>query len=467
MISISAAEIAEITGGQLFGSREIIVCQPPSFDSRTVVPGSLFLALKGEFADGHNFASDAIANGAVLVLASRRLDVPCIVVDDVVAATGTLAKYVRSQLPSLIVIGITGSQGKTTTKDLLSAILRLDGETIATEASFNNELGLPITLMRCLTSTKYCVLEMGARHQGDIAALCDIAQPNIGVVLCVGNAHVGEFGSREKIALAKAELVLNLAKDGVAILGTYDEFTPHMTKSLPIKTITFGEGHDVDIRATDIDVREGRAHFDLVTREGRSSVALRLVGAHQVPNALAAAAVCTVLKISTDVIAVGLSTAEITSKWRMEIHEEANLLLINDSYNANPESMLSALKTLALFAQERGGQSWAFLGRMHELGESSTAKHASVGKEAEDLGIDHLVLIDAPEFGLEIATGSPTSVHKLDSKDQAMNLAAHFSHGDVILVKASRAEKLEVVALELLNRWREKNEKEEKAGGEE
>ena len=467
MISISAAEIAEITGGQLFGSKEIVVSQPPAFDSRMVTPGSLFLALKGEAVDGHDFASDAISKGAVLVLASRKLDVPCVVVKDVVLAIGALARYVRSKLPSLIVIGITGSQGKTTTKDLLSAVLRLDGETVATEASFNNELGLPITLLRCVTSTKYCVLEMGARHQGNIASLCEISQPNIGVVLCVGSAHVGEFGSREKIALAKAELVQNLPKDGVAILGTYDEFTPHMTKSLPVKTITFGEGHDADVRAADIDLREGRAHFDLVTNEGRSSVALRLVGAQQIPNALAAAAVGTVLKISADVIAVGLSTAEIASKWRMEIHEEDNLLLINDTYNANPESMRSALKTLALFAQERGGQSWAFLGKMHELGEVSTAEHANVGTEAENLGIDHLVLVGAPEFGVEIRSASSTSVHNVDSKEEAMELGVHFSRGDVILVKASRAEKLEVLALELLKRWREKNENEEKSGGEE
>ena len=451
---LTAGEIADITRGELFGSREINVILPPSFDSRIIAPGSLFLALKGEAVDGHDFARSAIENGAVLVLATRRLDYPCVVVEDVLEALGAIAKHVRSKLSGLIVIGITGSQGKTTTKDLLASILRLTGETVATEKSFNNDLGLPITLLRCGPSTKYCVVEMGARHRGDIAQLCEIARPNIGVVLVVGQAHLSEFGSREAIASAKSELVHNLIEGGVAILGMYDEFTPHMTQSLSVRTVTFGERHDADVRATDVDIREGRAQFDLVTKDGRSSVALRLVGEHQVANALAAAAVCTELNVPIDLIAVGLSTAEISSKWRMEIHEERNLLLINDSYNANPDSMAGALKTLARFAQERGGQSWAFLGKMHELGPSSDTQHSFIGKTAEELGIDHLVLIKSPEYAHELSPSSSTSVHPFDSQEEAIALWEHFSPGDVVLVKASRAEKLEVLALELLKKWK-------------
>ncbi len=454
MMHLTSGVIAEITGGELFGSREIDVVLPPSFDSRSIASGSLFLALKGETVDGHDFTGAAFENGAALVLASRRLDYPCVVVQDVLDALGAIAKYVRSTLPDLMVIGITGSQGKTTTKDLLASILRLTGETVATEKSFNNDLGLPITLLRCTPSTKYCVLEMGARHGGDIAQLCAIARPNIGVVLVVGQAHLGEFGSREAISVAKSELVRNLTEGGVAILGTYDEFTPYMTQSTSVPTITFGEGRDADVRATDVDIREGRAQFDLVTKDGRSSVALRLIGAHQVANALAAAAVCTELNVPIDLIAVGLSTAEISSKWRMEIHEERNLLLINDAYNANPDSMAGALKTLALFAQERGGQSWAFLGKMHELGPSSNKQHASAGKVAEELGIDHLVIIKSPEYADEISASSAMSVHKVHDKEQAVALWEHFSPGDVVLVKASRAEKLEVLALELLTNWK-------------
>jgi UDP-N-acetylmuramoyl-tripeptide--D-alanyl-D-alanine ligase len=445
--------------GSLRAPSELLITEAPTFDSRNVLPGSIFLALKGEHHDGHDFAQAAIESGAALVLCDRPLDIPCIVVSDVIAALGALAQFVRSQLSDLIVIGITGSQGKTTTKDLLYSILRLKGETVATEASFNNELGLPLTLLKCTALTQYCILEMGARHLGDITALCGIAKPDIGVVLKVGSAHLGEFGTRENIALSKAELVKNLRHGGVAVLGLYDEFTPKMTQGLSIRSVTFGQTHDADVRATDVDIREGRAQFDLVTPEGRSSVALRLVGAHQISNALAAAAVCTELQIPIDVIAVGLSTAEIASKWRMEIHELNNLVLINDAYNANPDSMTGALSTLALMAQERGGQSWAFLGKMHELGPTSQADHADIGKFAESLGIDHLVLISAPEYGADISLGSATSVHTFASQEEAITLWEHFSPGDVVLVKASRAEKLEQLALELMRRWRGLEEK--------
>ncbi len=453
MIEITAGDMAKIVGGTLLAPADLMISQPPFIDSRKISPGSFFAALKGEHVDGHDFAEEAIANGAVLVLSARPLSTPCIVVDDVVVALGTLAKFLRSQLPELVVIGVTGSQGKTTTKDLLAAILKLDGETVANQASFNNDLGLPLTLLNCTSSTKYCILEMGARHQGDIASLCRIAKPDIGVVLKVGSAHIGEFGSSEKIASAKAELVHNLNDGGVAILGMYDEFTPNMALGTRIRTLTFGESHNADIRATDIDIREGRAQFDLVTTQGRAAVALRVVGGHQIANALAAAAVCTELQIPIDVIAVGLSTADISSKWRMEIHELKNLLIINDTYNANPDSMRGALRTLALFAQERGGQSWAFLGTMHELGDISSHEHKSIGKFAVELGIDHLVTIDAPEYAGAISNASGTSIHQFSDQISAASLGQYFMAGDVVLVKASRAEKLEELAKKLIDSW--------------
>ena len=370
MIALTSRQVAEIVHGELYGTGDILISKEPVFDSREVVPGSIFLAFKGDFRDGHEFAESAFEQGAALVLASHRVDVPCIVVPDVLTALGELAHYVRSHLPNLKVIGITGSQGKTTTKDLLAWILRMQAETVATFASFNNELGAPLTLLRCTESTQYCILEMGARHVGDIKALCQISEPDIGVVLEVGRAHVGEFGSLAAVAETKSELVKNLNENGIAVLGRYDEFTPKMADGLEVHVLTFGQTHEAQVRAADINIREGRAHFNLVTPQGRQAVALRLIGAHQIPNALAAAAVCTALKIPIDVIAGGLSTAELQSKWRMELHEVANLLVINDAYNANPDSTAAALRTLSFFAQERGGQSWAFLGRMHELGSS-------------------------------------------------------------------------------------------------
>ena len=456
MIVLTSRQIADIVQGELFGAEDILVSKEPVFDSREAVPGSIFLALKGDFRDGHEFARSAVEHGATLVLASHPVDVPCIIVADVLRALGELAHYVRKQLPNLKVIGITGSQGKTTTKDLLAWILRMKAETVATFASFNNELGAPLTLLRCSESTEYCILEMGARHVGDIKALCQIAEPDIGVVLEVGRAHMGEFGSLAAVAKAKSELVQSLTEDGIAILGRYDEFTPRMAEGLQARVLTFGQTHEAQVRATDIAIREGRAHFDLVTPQGRQAVALRLIGAHQIPNALAAAAVCTALNIPIDVIAGGLSTAELQSKWRMELQEVSHLLVINDAYNANPDSTAAALRTLSFFAQERGGQSWAFLGRMHELGASQLEEHARIGLLAHSLGIDNLVCIGAPEFAHDLPKDGALDVHFCDTKEEALEISDYFSPGDVVLVKASRAEKLEELVSSLIEKWEQR-----------
>jgi UDP-N-acetylmuramoyl-tripeptide--D-alanyl-D-alanine ligase len=453
MIDLTAREISEIVHGELHAAGHIVVTTEPVFDSREVQPGCIFLALQGDFRDGHDYALAAVELGAVLVLASRLVSAPCIVVPNVLEALGKLAQYVRSQLQDLVVIGITGSQGKTTTKDLLAWILRMQAETVATYASFNNELGAPLTLLRCKETTQYCILEMGARHLGDIKALCQMAEPNIGVVLEVGRAHLGEFGSLQAVAEAKAELVKNLKNDGIAILGRYDEFTPKMAEGLPGQVLTFGQTHEAQIRATDIDIREGRAHFDLVTPKGRQPVALRLIGAHQIPNALAAAAVCTALGIPLDVIAGGLSTAELQSKWRMELHEISNLLFINDAYNANPDSTAAALRTLSFFALERGGQSWAFLGRMHELGEAFVDEHARVGLLAHSLGIDNLVCIGAPEYARDLPKDGAMDLHFCSTKEEASEISNYFSPGDVVLVKASRTERLEELFQSLTANW--------------
>jgi UDP-N-acetylmuramoyl-tripeptide--D-alanyl-D-alanine ligase len=218
-------------------------------------------------------------------------------------------------------------------------------------------------------------------------------------------------------------------------------------------TVTFGETNSADVRATDIEIREGRPHFDLVTPAGRASVALRIVGIHQFANALAAAAIATNLKISIDLIAGALSTAELNSKWRMDIAELDGLVLINDSYNSSPESAEAALRTLVLFAQERGGQSWAFLGKMHELGASSLQHHSRLGTLASELGIDHLVCVGSPEYSAQIDGSSAITVHLLDSKELAADLVSQMNQGDVVLVKASRAEKFEEVAELITEKW--------------
>jgi len=454
MITLTAGEIALLVGGEVFCDKDLLVSKAPVFDSRLATPGCFFLALKGENADGHEFAADAYRNGSMFSLTSQRIDGPCIVVKDVLEALSILAAFVRKRLDKLIVIGITGSQGKTSTKDLLTHMLGAVGPTVAPAGSFNNDLGLPITLLQCDDRTRFCILEMGARHMGDIARLCEIAKPNIGVVLTVGTAHIGEFGSREIIAKTKGELIESLGKDGVAILGTYDEFTPKMASLHQGEVILFGESADTQVRAADIEMREGRPHFDLVTPAGRDAVGMRAVGAHQVSNALAVAAVGTALSLPLELIASSLSTAEISSKWRMELHESADLLIINDAYNANPESMSAAMRALVLFAQERGGSAWAFVGKMNELGQTQAPQSAAIGALAVELGIDHLVEINAPEYGEPVGA---MVIHQRPTIESALDLVDYFAPGDVVLVKASRSQGFEVLAESLERAWNEKS----------
>ncbi|MFM7859951.1 MAG: glutamate ligase domain-containing protein, partial [Candidatus Nanopelagicaceae bacterium] len=245
------------------------------------------------------------------------------------------------------------------------------------------------------------------------------------------------------------ELIDSLSEDGIAILGLYDEFTPRMATGFAGRVITFGERPDADVRAADVEIREGSPHFDLVNSEGRVSVGMRLVGAHQIPNALAAAAAATALGISNDHIATSLSMAENRSKWRMELHDLPGLLVINDAYNANPESMEAALFSLRLFAQEHGGQAWAFLGKMHELGPISESAHLKISELAKDLAIDHLIAINAPEYG-------DSSLHFQDWRSALTKLLPEITPGDVVLIKASRAEHLEELAEAMISSWESK-----------
>ena len=442
-----ASEIAQIIGGTLSGD-DVEVTAAPTLKSAEVDQGGIFLALQGERVDGHDFVDDAFSHGAVLAITTRAVAQRHILVADVTAALTLLARFARSELKDLTVIGITGSQGKTTTKDLLRHMLSQHGETVAPNGNYNNELGVPLTLLACSSTTKYAVIEMGARHSGDIAHLASIAQPDIAVVLRVGMAHVGEFGSIEAIAKTKSELISSLSESGIAILGQYDPYTKAMKSLHTGRTISFGADHSADIRATEIEMREGRPHFDLVTPAGRAAVGLRIVGEHQISNALACAAVGTALGLSIDSIATALSTALIESKWRMEIHEFSEVLLINDSYNASPDAVEAALRTLILFAQERGGRAWAFLGKMAELGESSAQAHQQVGTLAYQMGIDHLVCVDAPEYQPAQLSDGQTILHLCD-RSGARAIAEQIEPGDVILVKASRSENFEILAKEI------------------
>lgn len=431
-------EKATNTNGQLF------------FDSRKPISQGIFLALKGEESDGHEFVADC---GGAFSIVSREVDAPAIVVDDVLLAASKWAAHLRSKLATLTVIGITGSQGKTTTKDMLAHLLRAivknEDAVIAPSGSFNNDLGLPVVLTSCSPDTRFCVAEMGARHRGDIARLAQMANPRIGVVLKVGTAHLGEFGSREAIAETKSELISGIAKGGVAILGTYDEFTPKMASLRDDLTIvTFGENGSETIRATDVEARGGFAHFELVTPTGRDVVELRIAGMHNVANALAVAAVGFVLGFEVNEIATALSTFEPRSSWRMELKEVAGITIINDAYNANPESMKAALETTQLLAQESGGRTFAFLGTMNELGDQSDAMHREIGQVATDLGIDYLIAVNESRY-LESATEQSDRV-LVESPEAAR---AHFETiepGDCVLFKASRSVGLERLAADFI-----------------
>ena len=445
MIPLTISQISEVISGKIVGDGNKLITGAAFFDSREIVSNGIFLALKGEHVDGHDFAINALKGGAGLVICTKKSGDTCIVVPDVVEAVTKLAAHVRQMIPDMKVVAITGSHGKTTTKDLSRHLLSMMGATVAPRSSFNNDLGVPITILECTTDTKFCILEMGARNLGDISKLERTFLPDIGVVLGVGSAHIGVFGSREIIATAKSEMVKNLESSKIAILGSYDDLTINMSNLTKAKVMTFGENSNNDVRATDVEIREGFAHFDLVTSFGRESVALRQAGRHQVANALAAAAIATALNLPIDKISAGLSTAESSSKWRMELHEVAGRLIINDSYNANPESMFAALDALRLFAQERGGRAWAFLGKMHELGDYSLAGHREVARKAIDLEIDHLVAVGTKDYQIESELGS-TEILLVENIESAREIATGSEAGDVILVKGSRAEGLEKLA---------------------
>ncbi|MEY4313876.1 MAG: hypothetical protein RIS93_456 [Actinomycetota bacterium] len=454
MINITASSFAQIVSGTLKNlPGETIIDQIPVINSNNAKKGTFFVAFNGKNIDGHDFVLNAIDSGAKFALVSKEVDAPSVLVSDVSQALLALAVFVRNELKDMKVVGITGSQGKTTTKEFLNSILKSVGETVATEANFNTEIGVPLTILRCTVNTKFCIVEMGARHIGDIAKLTKVCAPDVGVVLVVGSAHIGEFGSVEAIAKTKSELIANLPDGKYAVLGTYDNWTPKMADGLPIKSILFG--HSQSVRDADLQLHGGYAHFELVTPDGRNSVSLQVLGEHQVPNALAAAAAAYALGISNEIIAVGLTTAEPDSKWRMQIDDLGGLKIINDYYNANPESMKAAIKTLVLLTQESGGSSWAILGKMHELGAIEKESHIQIAKFCQDIGVDHLLSVgtDLYKFSDKEDIGKHMVVHNCASTDAVLQLVSNFSSGDVVLLKASRSEKFEDIAALIRDKW--------------
>jgi UDP-N-acetylmuramoyl-tripeptide--D-alanyl-D-alanine ligase len=458
VIGLTAGEVALAVDGTLTGDAAAEVTGAVTVDSRTVAPGDLFVALPGERVDGHDFLPAAAAAGAAAALVARpHAALPCVAVGDPVAGLGRLATAVHDRLAAqgLRTVGITGSSGKTSTKDLLGQVLAAAGPTVSPPGSYNNDIGLPLTVLAADEVTRFLVLEMGARGPGHIARLCRVARPHVGVVLNVGSAHLGEFGSADGVAQAKGELVEALADDGTAVLNADDPRVLAMAARTRARVVTTGCGDDADVRATGVVLDEhARARFTLTARGEAHPVALQVVGAHQVANALSAAAAAIALGLSPARVAGALSAAAPRSRWRMEVVRRADgVTVVNDAYNANPESMRAALAALTGLA---GSRRIAVLGGMAELGPGAPAEHERLGRDAAAAGTDLIVAVGADAVGIAdgaVAAGrraGEESVHVPDRTAARELLDRVLRPGDVVLVKASRSHGLERLAADLL-----------------
>ncbi|MCZ2819955.1 UDP-N-acetylmuramoyl-tripeptide--D-alanyl-D-alanine ligase [Modestobacter sp. VKM Ac-2977] len=467
MIALTLAEVAAAVDGELVGDGSTEVTGAVLVDSRAAAPGDLFVALPGERVDGADFLPAAAAAGAAGALTARADPaLPCVVVADPVAALGRLAAAVHGRLveAGLVTIGVTGSSGKTSTKDLLGQVLAAAGPTVSPQGSFNNDIGLPLTVLSADADTRFLVLEMGSRGPGHIARLCRIARPTIGVVLNVGSAHLGEFGSAEVIATSKGELVAALPATGTAVLNADDARVAGMAPRTAATVLTTGLAEHADVRATRIELDDAaRARFTLVARGEQHPVALQVVGVHQVANALSAAGAALAAGMTPAAVAQALSAAAPRSRWRMEVTTRADgVTVVNDAYNANPESMRAALAALSRL---RGSRRIAVLGAMGELGPTAGAAHEELGRDAVRAGVDLVVSVGPDAAGVHAGARAELdargragdrggeqeeSVHLPDRAAARRLLGELVGPGDVVLVKASRSYGLEELAADLI-----------------
>ncbi|KXO99840.1 UDP-N-acetylmuramoyl-tripeptide--D-alanyl-D-alanine ligase [Tsukamurella tyrosinosolvens] len=489
MIDLTLREVAAIVGGTLHDvpDPEARVTGTVEFDSREIGPGGLFLALPGARVDGHDFAATAIDKGAVAVLGARPVGVPAIVVPvsgetdnrvmalendtdgagaAVLTALGDLAAHCTKTLAAdgLTVVGVTGSAGKTSTKDLIAAVLRPLGETVAPPGSFNNEIGHPWTALRATASTRFLVLEMSARGEGHIAALAKVAPPRIGVELNVGTAHLGEFGSREAIARAKGELVEALPAEGVAVLNADDAAVAAMASRTGARVVFYGTG-EAEIAAEDVRIdAQARATFTLRTPAGTAPVALKVHGEHQVHNALAAAAVGLECGATVAQVAEALSGAGAASPRRMDVFTtDDGVTVVNDTYNANPDAMRAALRSLVLMSEhDEAGErlpgrerrrTFAVLGEMGELGDESIVEHDRLGRFLVRLDITSTICVGTSRAVHALWQGAVmegswgSEAVRVDTRAEAVDrLREELRPGDLVLVKASKSEKMWEVA---------------------
>ena len=451
-MEVTARELARLAGGELQDGSPDARVASWSIDSRTLEPDACFVALSAT-RDGHDFVDDAVARGASVVVVTRPVrvsrPVAVVLVDEPLLALARLGTHARARLEPARVVGVTGSSGKTGTKDLLAAALRGAGRVHASPGSYNNEAGVPLTLLGAPAATDSVVLEMGARAAGDIATLCAIATPTAGVITNIGMAHAGPLGGRSGIARVKGELFEALPRDGVGVLDADDDASDGLAARTEARVLVVSASGAAraDVRARDVTLdAELCPTFTFDSAWGSATVRLSVHGDHQVVNALLAAAVALDAGIPPAIVAGALESVR-PAVWRMEVlHADRGVVVLHDAYNANPSSTAAALRALAQI--DTSGRRVAVLGEMLELGAHSEQEHARIGRMVADLGIDELVAVGAEtgplaaaardgDVGVELVADAPAA---LDA------LLATLGPGDAVLVKGSRAVGLEQVA---------------------
>lgn len=455
MIRLTLDQVADVVGGELVdaadGAAEI---DDVTVDSRTARPGSLFVPLPGEHVDGHDYIADAARRGATGYLRAARRHggvgpAGGIVVDDPADALLGLGAWVRDRVAPTVV-AITGSSGKTTTKDFVAAAVGATKDVVASPGSYNNEIGVPLTCCRLTARTDVLVAEIGARGVGHIARLVPLVRPDVAIVTTVGASHLATLGDVDTVARAKTELVEGLTADGVAVLNADDSRVAAMADATPARAVTYAVHADGDWRAVDVTFDElARPAFTAAGPEGqRARVELPVPGEHTIGNALAALAAADAAGVAVDEAAPALAAATV-SQWRMQLlRTPGGVDILNDAYNANPASTAAALRTLARMGS--GGRRWAVLGEMAELGVAAEQAHATVGRLAAELGIDGLMAVGEPAWAIRTGAqdaGFRGDVLAVDSPDEAAAaLVERLGPGDAVLVKASRAVGLERLA---------------------
>ena len=454
MIALSLVEIAEAVDGVLHldgaASPADLVDGSVQTDSRLVESGSVFIAKPGAVTDGHLFAPMAAERGAALLIVERLLDLPVaqIVVVDTVTALGALAAVVVARVRAaglLKVVAVTGSNGKTTTKNLLRSMLERVGPTVAPQGSFNNQVGAPMTMLQVTFDTRFLVIEMGASGEGAIARLVRLVRPDVGIVLIVGLAHAGEFGDLDATVRAKSEMVTHLLPTDTAVLNADDPRVAQMAAVTAARIVRFGEYGQVDVRASALRSSRTGTHFMLHLASGQSApVEFRVLGEHHVTNALAAASAAEVVGVSLDDIVAALEQTTRAERWRMEVlGGKDDITVINDAYNASPDSMSAALKTLAQIGAP-GRRTIAVLGEMAELGELAGEEHDRIGLLAVRLNISQVIVVGPAARRMHISTINEGSWDGesayVETADEAFDLLRDtVKRGDTVLVKSSNS----------------------------